>query len=146
MRVSLQRQLCAREGVVLVRVPWPHSGSLRCSVQTSSPRRSRFLRSALALLRTHTHTPTNMHISGKKQSKGRLKCTLHHLNWDWKLLFTEASHTKGQARTHILFTVYVTHSCLDRKCVFIIIVLSACIRITHKKIMIMHPLNLADKI
>lgn len=31
------------------------SGSLRCNVPTSSPRRSRFLRSTLALLHTHKH-------------------------------------------------------------------------------------------
>lgn len=65
------------------------SGSLRCSVPTSSPRRSRFLRSALALLRAHTHT--DMHISGKEQSEGRLKCTLHPLNSDSSLQLTPPS-------------------------------------------------------
>lgn len=88
------------------------SGSLRCSVQTSSPRRSRFLRSALALLHTHT----NMHISGKKQSEGRLKCTLHHLNLDLKPLCTELSHAHVQAHTdthsHTLSLSYTPY----RKC------------------------------
>lgn len=86
------------------------SGSLRCSVQTSSPRRSRFLRSALALLHTHTNT----HISGKKQSEGRLKCTLRHLNPDSKRLFTEASQTKVQTHTHTHTFIYsVCHTQLS---------------------------------
>lgn len=60
-----QRPLCAAWGVAHVGA-LTSSGSLRYSVPTSSPRRSRFLRSALTPLQAHTNT----HISGSKQSEG----------------------------------------------------------------------------
>lgn len=62
-KTALCRMRCyAHEGALT------SPGSLRCSVQTSSPRRSRFLRSALALLR-NTQTCT---LAGRSSQRGDL--------------------------------------------------------------------------
>lgn len=92
----LQSQLCAAlVCCVLVGALTP-PGSLRCSVPTSSPRRSRFLRSALALLHTHTQTCT---LVGWNSQRGDLSALYTLWLQTLKLHYIKRSHIHTHART-----------------------------------------------